>query len=102
MWIMVFFDLPVGTSKEKKAYAKFRKQLLQDGFSMFQFSIYLRQCASSENKDVHVKRVKEFLPSKGHVGIISITDKQFGQMEIFFAGKKEKTGFIDAHQLELF
>jgi CRISPR-associated protein Cas2 len=101
MWILVLFDLPTETPKERKAYAHFRKELLKDGFSMFQFSIYVRHCSSRENRNVHVKRVKELLPEKGHVGILSVTDKQFGMMEIFY-GKKMEDGFIEPHQLELF
>ena len=101
MWIMVLFDLPTETEKERKVYTRFRKELMRDGFSMFQFSIYIRHCSSRENKNVHVKRVKELLPEKGHVGILSITDKQFGMMEIFY-GKKKEDGFIEPHQLELF
>ena len=58
MWVLVFFDLPTETKKEKKAYAEFRKNLVNDGFTMFQFSIYLRHCASKENADVHIRRVK--------------------------------------------
>ena len=42
MWILVFFDLPTETQKDKKAYALFRKNLQKDGFTMFQFSIYIR------------------------------------------------------------
>lgn len=90
MWILVFFDLPTETKKERKAYTEFRKNLVKDGFSMFQFSIYVRHCASKENKDVHVKRIKNILPEKGHVGILSITDKQFGMMDIFYGKKKEE------------
>ncbi len=101
MWIMVFFDLPTETAQEKKAYARFRKELLKDGFSMFQFSIYVRHCSSRENRNVHIKRVKNLLPGKGHVGILSVTDKQFGMMEIFYGSKKE-SGFVEPHQLELF
>lgn len=101
MWILVFFDLPTETKKERKIYAQFRKELLKDGFSMFQFSIYVRHCASRENKDVHIKRLKRILPDAGHIGILSITDKQFGQMEIFY-GKKKDNGFIEPAQLELF
>lgn len=56
MWILVFFDLPTQTKKDKKQYALFRKNLQRDGFTMFQFSIYVRHCASSENMDVHIKR----------------------------------------------
>ena len=49
MWILVLFDLPTETKKDKKAYTDFRKNLQKDGFTMFQFSIYVRPCASSEN-----------------------------------------------------
>lgn len=102
MWILVLFDLPTETEKDRKAYTRFRKELLRDGFTMFQFSIYVRHCASKENKNVHVKRIKSLLPEKGHVGILSITDKQFGMMEIFYGKKKEESGFVESHQLELF
>ena len=101
MWILVFFDLPTETKKERKAYSDFRKKLIADGFSMFQFSIYLRHCSSSENMDVHIKRVKKSLPEKGSVGILCVTDKQFGMMELFY-GKKEKPHAPIPQQLELF
>lgn len=101
MWVLVFFDLPTETKKDRKIYAKFRKDIMADGFNMFQFSIYLRHCASKENADVHIKRVKKILPPKGHVGIMSITDKQFGMMEIF-RGKELTATPPVAQQLELF
>lgn len=101
MWVLVFFDLPTETKNERKAAADFRKKLLKDGFSMFQFSIYVRHCASKENAEVHIKRVKRALPEHGHVGILCITDKQFGDIEIFF-GKKEQAPPSIGQQLELF
>jgi len=101
MWVLVFFDLPTETKKEKKAYTDFRKKLIDDGFTMFQFSIYLRHCPSRENADVHIKRVKNMLPELGQVGILCVTDKQFGQMELY-QGKKEKTKNTAGQQLELF
>jgi CRISPR-associated protein Cas2 len=101
MWVMVFFDLPVETKKDRKNYAVFRKSMLKDGFTMFQFSAYLRHCASRENADVHVKRVQKNLPPKGHVGILTITDKQFGMMQIFY-GREEKEKPPTPQQLELF
>ena len=69
--------------------------------TMFQFSIYVRHCASSENADVHIKRVKSFLPEFGQVGIICITDKQFGNIELFY-GKKVQDVNTPGQQLELF
>lgn len=101
MWILVLFDLPTETKKDKKAYMAFRKNLLRDGFNMFQFSIYVRHCASQANADVHIKRVKSFLPEYGHVGIICITDKQFGNIELFY-GNKPETPSAPGQQLELF
>ena len=101
MWVMVLFDLPVETKKDRKNYTEFRKGMMKDGFSMFQFSAYLRHCPSRENADVHVKRVQKNLPPKGHVGILTITDKQFGMMQIFY-GKKEKEKPPIPQQLELF
>lgn len=101
MWVMVFFDLPTETKKDRKVYSTFRKKLLNDGFTMFQFSIYLRHCASRENADVHIKRVKQMLPEAGHIGILCITDKQFGKMEIFY-GKKSEPVTTPYQQLELF
>lgn len=101
MWILVLFDLPTETKKDRKASAQFRKQLIGDGFTMFQFSIYVRHCASSDNADVHIKRVKSFLPEYGKVGILSVTDKQFANIQIFYGHKPQKPN-SPSQQLELF
>lgn len=101
MWVLVFFDLPTETKVERKIYAGFRKSLLKDGFGMFQFSIYLRHCPSRENAEVHIKRVKRNLPDRGHIGIMCITDKQFGDMEIFY-GQKVADVQRPTSQLEMF
>ena len=101
MWILVFFYFFTETKKDRKAYAKFRKDIMGDGFTMFQFSIYIRHCASRENADVHIKRVKSMLPEFGDVGVMCITDKQFGAIEIF-SGKRSKAQKAEPMQLELF
>lgn len=101
MWTLVMYDLPTETKKERKAAARFRKELMKDGFSMFQFSMYVRHSASSDNADVHKKRVKTLLPEHGKVGILQITDKQFGEMEIFYGKKAQEMPSVP-QQLELF
>lgn len=101
MWVMVLFDLPTETKAERKAASAFRKDMLRDGFTMFQFSAYIRHCPSRENAHVHIRRVKEMLPKKGHVGILCVTDKQFGDIEIFY-GKKATEPPAGHQQLELF
>jgi CRISPR-associated protein Cas2 len=101
MWVLVFFDLPTETKAQRKVYTDFRKNLQKDGFTMFQFSIYLRHCPSRENADVHIARVKRLLPKEGHIGILCVTDKQFGNMEIYF-GKNPTPVPSIGQQLEMF
>jgi CRISPR-associated protein Cas2 len=101
MWVLVFFDLPTDTRKNRQIYTQFRKSLVRDGFEMFQFSIYMRHCPSRENAEVHIKRVKKELPEKGNIGILCITDKQFGMMEIFYGKNKEKLS-PPVQQLQMF
>lgn len=57
MWIFVFFDLPTETKRDRKRATDFRKNLVRDGFLMFQFSIYIRHCASKENA-VTIQRIE--------------------------------------------
>ncbi|MCC7319230.1 MAG: CRISPR-associated endonuclease Cas2 [Bacteroidales bacterium] len=83
MWVIVFFDLPTFSNEDKKLYSEFRKNLMEDGFTMFQFSMYTRPCPSRENADVHSRRVEKILPPRGKVGILTITDKQFGMMKLY-------------------
>ncbi len=101
MWVLVFFDLPTATKTERKRYAEFRKALQEDGFIMFQMSIYARHCSSKENATMHENRVKRAIPEYGTVAVITITDKQFADMQIFY-GKKPKEPNAPGTQLELF
>ncbi len=101
LWVLVFFDLPTATKKERKVAGMFRKRLLDNGFNMFQFSIYMRFCPSRENAEVHLKRIKQHLPLLGKIGIMMITDRQFGMMEIFY-GQKPMNPEPPSQQLELF
>jgi len=74
---MVAFDLPVGSKIERKRASDFRKFLIDDGFLMMQFSIYIRPCVSYARQVTHVKRVRERLPEEGSVRIIFITRAQW-------------------------
>jgi len=89
MWIIVMFDLPTDTKASRKEYTRFRKALLQDGFTMMQYSIYMRHSSSDENAAAHTLRVKAQLPDDGEVRIIKITDKQFGRIDVFYGNKRK-------------
>jgi CRISPR-associated protein Cas2 len=88
MWIIVLFDLPSDTPQARKQYMRFRKCLLNDSFTMMQYSVYMRHCASIENTQIHIKKVKAALPPDGEVRIITITDKQFGRIQVYFGKRR--------------
>lgn len=87
MWVIVFFDIPTSDRTCRKKAAQFRKDLQGDGFNMFQYSVYIRHCFSRENADTHISRIKKFFPGIGSVGILRITDKQFGDIETIYGSK---------------
>lgn len=101
MWLVAMFDLPVDTKTARKHYTQFRKELLKDGFTRMQFSVYIRHCASEENATVHTQRVEHMVPDDGEVRVITITDKQFERMRIFW-GKRRQPPERPPAQLELF
>lgn len=101
MWLFVFFDLPTNSKKERSDAAMFRKTLEKDGFTMMQYSVYVRHCSSKENMDVHISRVKVSIPSSGLTSILSVTDKQYGDIKNFW-GKIERVKSSMPQQLEIF
>ena len=101
MWLFVVFDLPVTTKKDRKFAANFRRDLLKDGFTMMQFSVYNRVCPSKEALETHMKKIERLIPPNGKVSFMFITDKQYGDIKNFYA-KKEVKNTKKWVQLELF
>lgn len=82
MWLLVMYDLPCVTKKEKSDAKKFRINLLKNGFIMYQYSIYARHCLGEENTNMHKRRIRKFL-IYGKISIIKLTDNQFNSIEMF-------------------
>jgi CRISPR-associated protein Cas2 len=101
MWIFVLFDLPVGTKKERKAATKFRKALLDLGFEMSQFSVYLKFTSSKEQAEALERQVEAAMPSSGKIHLIQITDKQYENIRTF-RGRKREPSPKNPNQLALF
>jgi len=99
MWIIALFDLPVVTKAERKKASKFRNYLLDLGFEMVQFSVYMKHCAGKEQAEVIQNRIKVEVPNYGNVKLLQITDKQFGA--ILHLGRHSKRS-INTDQLALF
>ncbi len=101
MWVIAMFDLPTNTPAERKAYTVFRKKLLDDGYTMMQYSVYSRHCSSIENAEIHLARMGTQVPAEGEVRFMTITDRQFGRIRVF-AGKKRQPTQPSPAQLEFF
>ncbi len=101
MWIMVMFDLPVHSRQAQREATKFRQFLLDRGFEMNQFSIYLRFCKGKEQYEAHVRAIEQNLPSHGHVQILAFTDKQYENIRIY-RGKARGDSRKSPNQLALF
>jgi CRISPR-associated protein Cas2 len=87
-WVLVFFDLPVGTPKERRDAGNFRKDLIKDGYMMVQFSVYARPCGTADRVETQVRRLKSKIPSKGEVRGLLISDAQWGRMIIMRSQEK--------------
>jgi CRISPR-associated protein Cas2 len=101
MWMMVLFDLPVGTKKERKAATRFRNDLLDEGFEMSQFSVYLRFCSGKEQAETLTRRVEKRVPGTGKVHILYFTDKQYENV-VCFDGRRREAARKNPEQYALF
>ena len=101
MWMIVLFDLPVLTKKERKSATKFRQFLLDEGFEMSQFSVYMRFCAGKEQSEAYTRRIEKDTPRTGKVHIVYITDKQYENM-VCFDGRNREPPRKNPGQLTLF
>lgn len=101
MWLLVMFDLPVGTKAERRAASKFRNWLLDHGYEMSQYSIYMRFCAGKEQADRRIRDIGRERPAKGQIHVLMVTDKQFADMVVFRHGERRKSRDVP-EQLVLF
>lgn len=101
MWMVVMFDLPVVEKAERRAATDFRKALLDMGFEMSQFSVYMRMCTSNTQIETYCKRVESALPSGGKVNILQFTDKQYERI-VSFQGQTKQPAQKTPDQFDLF
>lgn len=100
MWMQVMFDLPVRKKAQRKRATDFRNRLLDEGFTMSQFSVYLRHIKDREQAETYIKKIESFIPEEGIVHILVFTDKQYEQIKTFRGRVKSKQSSPD--QLMLF
>lgn len=95
------FDLPVVEKAERKAATDFRNALLDMGFEMSQFSVYMRFCTSQSQVDTYALQVESCLPGGGKVNILQFTDKQYERI-LTFRGKAKQAAKKSPDQYDLF
>ena len=101
MWMVVMFDLPVVEKAERRAATGFRNALLDLGFEMSQFSVYMRFCTSQTQVDTLCRNVEMALPPGGKVHIFQFTDKQY-ERAITYHGQRRQPGQKAPDQFNLF
>jgi len=101
MWMMVIFDLPVGTKPQRKAANRFRHFLLDHGFTMSQFSVYMRFCGGKDQTEAYMKRIQRSLPKTGLVQVLFFTDKQYENI-VSFEGRSKAPANQNPEQYALF
>lgn len=100
LWLQVMFDLPVNSKVQRREATKFRNSLLDLGFTMSQFSVYMRHCKGREEAETFMKKVEKHMPVQGMVHMLVITDKQYETIKTFYCGVKER--LKSPNQLMLF
>ena len=94
MRLILFFDLPMTTSQERKVYANFRKYLIKNGYLMMQFSVY---CKIFPNRDAAIKHIgilRKNVPSDGQIRIMVVTEKQYSKIEIIVGGVSKQEEIV--------
>lgn len=101
MWMMVMFDLPTETPKQRKSATRFRKFLLDTGFEMVQFSVYVQFVGTFESSQKYVRAIRSNQPEYGDINILFFTDKQFAAI-IHLSNRHEEKLKEEPKQFEMF
>lgn len=83
-WLVVAFDLPVLSPLQRKTATGFRKFLLDDGFQMMQFSVYVRPCVSFARQETHLGRIKKNIPAEGKIRAFFVTRAQWERAYVLY------------------
>lgn len=94
MRLIVFFDLPVQTAKQRKDYRVFRKFLIKDGYLQLQESVYAKLVVNDNAADSAISRVRNNRPPAGLVQVLRVTEPQFSTME-YITGDRSNFEEVD-------
>ena len=90
MRIIVFFDLPTETSKDRKIANAFRKNLINEGFIMMQESVYSKLVLNNNQSELLLSRLRKNAPKKGLIQVLTITEQQYSKIEYIIGESNSK------------
>lgn len=99
MRVMVFFDLPVKSKKDRKAYTDFRRELLKGGFVMVQYSVYSRTVKNSDDAARYERFVESIVPPNGSVRMMTVTEKQYASIRIIAGDRVKSENLLDTKDI---
>lgn len=99
MRLFLLFDMPVLTDDEKRVYRHFREAVMDDGFMMLQYSVYVRYCQNDSDAEKHIERVKKMKPKYGNIRILKVTENQYVSMVMVQGEKTTQEKVISDEQL---
>lgn len=102
MRVLVMFDMPTATKSDRKECAKFRKNLIKNGYIMMQYSVYVRICKGVSSANSYMDRLSRFIPPKGNVRALILTEKQFDNMRLLLGTPSKQEIVNKPRQLTLF
>lgn len=102
MRLIVLFDLPVTTEAKRRAANQFRHFLKQDGYLMLQLSVYTRIVRGRDSLQKHYNRLRAALPTEGSIRCLTVTEKQYADMDVLLGELKIREKKVNADQLLLF
>lgn len=102
MRLLIFFDLPVKTQKDRLTYSRFRSTLIKKGYSMIQYSIYSKILANRDAAKNEKTSLKRIVPDRGNIRIMIVTEKQYAKMEIIVGGKSNQEEKITRKSMIIF
>lgn len=90
MRVLVIFDMPVEKKEERREYSRFRKFLINEGYMMLQFSVYVKFCTNFSMVKKYILHLELAKPKYGNVRAFTITENQFINMKIICGEKNDR------------
>ncbi|EJE4092290.1 CRISPR-associated endonuclease Cas2 [Enterococcus faecalis] len=96
---MCLFDLPFETKQEQKEYRIFRKNLLENGFIMLQYSIYYRSLPNRSALKKYETILKRKVPRSGNVRLLYVSEIQFQDMLLLAGSRSHQEEAVGVRRL---